>query len=67
MPRKIRCSGGRRIGGKGVEEGEETRRYRRRRAGGAPAKGRKEEGERERDDVRALSRRAFLASVGCLL
>jgi hypothetical protein len=59
MPRKIRYSGGRRIGGGGEEE-EETRRYRRRRADGAPAKGR-------RDDVRALSRRAFLASVGCLL
>jgi hypothetical protein len=28
----------------------------------------RKEGEgRERDDVRALSRRAFLASVGCLL
>jgi hypothetical protein len=46
MPRKIRYSEGRRIGGGGVEEGEETRRYRRHRAGGAPAKGRKK-GERE--------------------
>jgi hypothetical protein len=47
MLRKIRYSGERRIR-EGVEEGEETRRYRRRRAGGAPAKGRKKEGERER-------------------
>jgi hypothetical protein len=41
MPRKIRCSEGRRIR-EGAEEGKETRRYRRRRAGGAPAKERKE-------------------------
>jgi hypothetical protein len=46
MTRKIRCSGGRRIGGEGVEEEEKTRRYRRRKAGGALAKGRKK-GERE--------------------
>jgi hypothetical protein len=67
MPRKIRYSGGRRIGEGGVEEGEKTRRYRRRRVGGAPAKGRGREGGRERDDVRALSRKAFLTSVDCLL
>jgi hypothetical protein len=47
MPRKIRYSGERRIGEGGVEKGEETRRYRRRKAGGAPAKERKKEGERE--------------------
>jgi hypothetical protein len=57
MLRKICYSEGRRIEG-GGEKGEKTRRYRRRRAGGALAKGRR------RDDVRALSRRAFLASVG---
>jgi hypothetical protein len=45
MSRKIRCSGGRRIRG-GVEEGEQTRRYRRRKVGGTSAKGRKK-GERE--------------------
>jgi hypothetical protein len=60
MLRKIRYFGGRRIRG-GVEEEEKTRRYRRRRADGALAKGRR------KDDVRALSRRAFLASVGYLL
>jgi hypothetical protein len=42
MPRKIRYSEGRRIRGE-VKEGEETRRYRRRKAGGALAKGRKRE------------------------
>jgi hypothetical protein len=47
MSRKIYYFGGRRIRGEGVEEGEETRRYRRRKAGGAPAKRRKEKGERE--------------------
>jgi hypothetical protein len=67
MPRKIRYSGGRRIEGGGVEEGEKTRRYRRRRAGGASAKERGREGGREKDNVRALSRKAFLTSVGCLL
>jgi hypothetical protein len=60
MLRKIRYSEGRRIRG-GEEEREKTRRYRRRKAGGAPAK------ERKRDNVRALSRRAFLTSVSCLL
>jgi hypothetical protein len=59
MPHKICYSEGRRIGG-GGEKGEKTRRYRRRRAGGASAKGR-------RDNLKAFSRRAFLASVGCLL
>jgi hypothetical protein len=43
MPRKIRYSEGRRIKEGGVEEGEETRRYRRRKAGGALAKGRRRE------------------------
>jgi hypothetical protein len=66
MLRKIRYSGGRRIG-EGVEKGEKTRRYRRRRAGGALAKGRRREGGRERDDVKAFSRRAFFTSVSCLL
>jgi hypothetical protein len=47
MLRKIYYSEGRRIREGEVEEGEETRRCRRRRADGAPAKGRKEEGERE--------------------
>jgi hypothetical protein len=47
MSRKIRYSGGRRIRGEGVEKREETRRYRRRRAGGVSAKGRKKEKERE--------------------
>jgi hypothetical protein len=47
MPRKIRYSEGRRIEEGEVEEGKKTRRYRRRRAGGAPAKGRKKERERE--------------------
>jgi hypothetical protein len=42
MPRKIRYSEGRRIRGEGVEEEKKTRRYRRRRAGDAPAKGRRE-------------------------
>jgi hypothetical protein len=46
MLRKIRYSGGRRIRG-GVKEGEKTRRYRRRKAGGALAKGRRREGERQ--------------------
>jgi hypothetical protein len=41
MPRKIRYSEGRRIGE--GEEGEETRRYRRRRAGGVSAKGKRRE------------------------
>jgi hypothetical protein len=40
MPRKICYSEGRRIG-EGEKEGEETRRYRRRKAGGALAKGRR--------------------------
>jgi hypothetical protein len=43
MSRKIYYSEGRRISEGGVEKGEETRRYRRRRAGGAPAKGRRRE------------------------
>jgi hypothetical protein len=48
MLRKIRYSEGRRIEGEeGVEEGEKTRRYRRRKAGGALAKERKKEKERE--------------------
>jgi hypothetical protein len=47
MLRKIRYSGGRRI--RGVKEGEKTRRYRRRRAGGASAKGRRREGGRDRE------------------
>jgi hypothetical protein len=64
MLRKIYYSGGRQIRG-GVEEGKKTRRCRRRRAGDALAKGRRREGER--DDVRALLKRAFLTSVGCLL
>jgi hypothetical protein len=64
MSYKIYYFGGRRIREEGgVEKGEKTCRYRRRRAGGALAKGRK----RERDDVRAFLRKAFLASVGCLL
>jgi hypothetical protein len=42
MPRKIYYSGGRRIKEGEVEKEEETRRYRRRRAGGTPAKGRRE-------------------------
>jgi hypothetical protein len=46
MLRKIRYSGGRRIRGEEVKKGEKTRRYRRRKAGGALAKGRKK-GERE--------------------
>jgi hypothetical protein len=45
MLRKIRYSGGRRIKGEG-EEGEKTRRYRRRKAGGVPAKGRRRESKR---------------------
>jgi hypothetical protein len=60
MLRKIRYSGGRRIKGEG-EKREKTRRYRRRKAGGASAK------ERKRDNVKAFSRKAFLASVGYLL
>jgi hypothetical protein len=44
MLRKIYYSGGRRI--KGGEEGEKTRRYRRRRVSGASAKGRRRERER---------------------
>jgi hypothetical protein len=43
MPRKIRYSEGRRIKEEEVEKGEETRRYRQRKAGGASAKGRKRE------------------------
>jgi hypothetical protein len=43
MPRKIRYFGGRRIRGEEVEEGEKTRRYRRRKAGDASAKGRRRE------------------------
>jgi hypothetical protein len=66
MLRKIYYSEGRRIIGGEVEEGEKTRRYRRRKAGGAPAKGRKK-GKKKRNDVKALSRRAFLASVSYLL
>jgi hypothetical protein len=65
MPRKIYYSEERRIKGGEIEEGEKTRRYRRRRAGGALAKGRKR--ERERYNVRAFLRRAFFTSVGCLL
>jgi hypothetical protein len=42
MLRKIRYSEGRRIRG-GEEKGEKTRRYRRRRVGGASAKGRRRE------------------------
>jgi hypothetical protein len=66
MLRKIYYSGGRRIR-EGVEKGEETRRYRRRKVGDAPAKERKREKGRERDNVRAFSRKAFFTSVGCLL
>jgi hypothetical protein len=47
MLRKIRYSGGRRIRGEGVEKEEKTRRYRRRRVGGALVKERKKERERE--------------------
>jgi hypothetical protein len=60
MPRKIRYSEGRRIK-EGGEKGEETRRYRQRKADGASAK------ERKRNNVRTLLRKAFLASVNCLL
>jgi hypothetical protein len=60
MPRKIYYSEGRRIRGEG-EEGEKTRRYRRRKASGTSAK------ERRRDNVRAFLKKAFFASVGCLL
>jgi hypothetical protein len=52
MSRKIYYSGGRRIEGGGVEEGEETRRYRWRKAGGASAKERRR--ERDRDVKKAL-------------
>ena len=65
MLRKICYSEGRRIEEGEVEKGEETRRYRRRKAGDAPAKERRR--EKKRDDVRTLSKKAFLASVGCLL
>jgi hypothetical protein len=47
MPYKILYSEGRRIEKGEVEEGEKTHRYRRRRAGGAPAKERRREGEIE--------------------
>jgi hypothetical protein len=67
MSRKIYYSEGRRIKEGGVEKGEETRRYRRRRVGGALAKERRREGGRNRDDVRALSRRAFFTFVDYLL
>jgi hypothetical protein len=67
MLRKIYYSERRRITGEGAQKGEKTRRYRQRKADGAPAKGRKREEERERDNVKALSRRAFLTSVDCLL
>jgi hypothetical protein len=43
MPRKIRYSGGRRIKEGEGEEEKKTRRYRRRKAGDASAKGRKRE------------------------
>jgi hypothetical protein len=46
MPRKIRYFGGRRIKKEEVEKGEETRRYRRRKASGTLAKERNK-GERE--------------------
>jgi hypothetical protein len=43
MLRKIYYSEGRRIKEGEVEEGKKTRRYRRRKAGDAPAKGRRRE------------------------
>jgi hypothetical protein len=64
MSRKIRYSGGRRIGGE-VEEGKKTRRCRRRKVGDILTKGKRR--KRERDNVKAFLKRAFFTFVGCLL
>jgi hypothetical protein len=54
--------------GIGLEEEERKRRKRVDIAGVEQAVLQRKEGEgRVKDDVRALSKRAFLASVGCLL
>jgi hypothetical protein len=60
MLRKIHYFGERRIRER-EKEGKETRQYRRRKVNGASAK------ERKKNNVKALLRKAFLASVSCLL
>jgi hypothetical protein len=66
MPRKIYYSEGRRIKGGGVEERE--KRVDIVGVEQAVLQQKKERGrEGERDNVRALSRKAFLTSVDCLL